>query len=62
MNLQETPFDKIAQLEEWLKKFPADHPMRPVVESDLRKLKEQEEHRPIERDTFDLREHNFYNV
>jgi len=55
--------NKIAQLEEWLKKFPADHPMRPVVEGDLRKLKEdQQESRPIERDTLDLREHQFYNV
>lgn len=54
---------KIAQLENWLKKFPADHPMRPVVEADLRKAKEdQPDSMPIERDTFDLREHNFYNV
>lgn len=54
---------KITQLEDWLKKFPADHPMRPIVESDLRKAKEdQQESVPIERDTFDLREHNFYNV
>ncbi len=53
---------KITQLEEWLKKFPADHPMRPVVEADLRKVKEAEFTRPIERDTFDLRNHNFHSV
>ena len=53
---------KITQLEDWLKKFPHDHPMRPVVEADLRKAKEAEINQPIERDTLDLREHNFYNV
>lgn len=53
---------KITELETWLKKFPADHPMRPVVEADLRKLKEEQSEHPIERDTFDLREHNFYDV
>lgn len=53
---------KITQLEDWQKKFPADHPMRPVVEADLRKAKEAKSDHPIERDTFDLREHNFYDV
>lgn len=53
---------KITQLEDWLKTHPADHPMRPVVEADLRKAKESQYERPIERDTFDLREHNIYNV
>lgn len=51
--------NKIAQLKEWLRDNP-NHPDRTTVETDLRKLKE--ESRPIERDTFDLREHNFYNV
>lgn len=51
-----------AQLEDWLKAHPADHPMRPTIEADLRnKLKEAQNERPIERDTFDLREHNFHN-
>lgn len=53
---------KIAQLEDWLKKFPADHPMRPVVEADLIKVKEADFERPIERDTFDLRNHNFHKL
>lgn len=50
---------KIAELEQWLKDNP-NHPDRTTVEADLRKLKQ--ESIPIERDTFDLREHNFYNV
>lgn len=53
---------KITQLEDWLKKFPADHSMRPVVEADLRKVKEAQTDRPIERDTFDIRELNLYDV
>jgi hypothetical protein len=53
---------KIAELESWLKQFPADHPMRSVIEADLRKLKEEENSIPIERDTFDFREHNIYDV
>jgi hypothetical protein len=56
------PQNKITQLEDWLKKFPADHPMRPVIEADLRKAKESQIDRPIERDTFDLREHNFHSI
>ena len=53
---------KIKDLENWLKQFPADHPMRSVIETDLRKLKEQQQSRTYERDTFDLRNYNIYNV
>lgn len=51
--------NKIADLEQWLRDNP-NHENRTMIETDLRKLKE--ESRPFERDTFDLREHNFYNV
>lgn len=51
--------NKITELEQWLRDNP-NHPDRTTVETDLRKLKE--ESIPIERDTFDLREHQFYNV
>lgn len=54
--------NKITELEQWLRDNP-NHENRTIIETDLRKLKEdQQESRPIERDTFDLREHNFYNV
>lgn len=60
MKLQQTAI-KIAELEQWLKNNPHSS-MRAVIESDLRKLKEEQYERPIERDTFDLREHNFYDL
>jgi len=50
--------NKITELEQWLQDNP-NHPDRTTVETDLRHLKESV---PVERDTFDLREHNFYNV
>lgn len=53
--------NKIAQLKEWLRDNP-NHPDRTTVETDLRKLQEANAPRTYERDTFDLREHNFYNV
>ncbi len=53
--------NKIADLEQWLRDNP-NHENRTTIETDLRKLKEQTNHRTHERDTFDLREHNFYNV
>ena len=53
--------NKIAELEQWLRDNP-DHGTRTTIETDLRKLKEAQTDRPIERDTFDLREHNFYDV
>lgn len=53
--------NKIADLEQWLKDNP-NHPDRTTVETDLRKLQEVNTPRAYERDTFDLREHNFYSV
>jgi hypothetical protein len=53
--------NKIAELEQWLKDNP-NHENRTIIEKDLRKLREQFTPRTHERDTFDLREHNFYNV
>lgn len=53
--------NKIAELEDWLRDNP-NHPDRTIVEADLRKLKDEQFSIPIERDTFDLREHNFHSV
>jgi outer membrane PBP1 activator LpoA protein len=53
--------NKISELEQWLQDNP-NHPSRTIIETDLRRIKEQPQERPIERDTFDLREHNFYNL
>jgi hypothetical protein len=53
--------NKIAELEQWLRDNP-NHENRTIIEKDLRKLREQSTPRTHERDTFDLREHNFYNV
>ena len=53
--------NKIAELTQWLQDNP-NHADRALIEADLRKYKEQQISRPIERDTFDLRSHNFYNV
>jgi regulator of sirC expression with transglutaminase-like and TPR domain len=60
MTLQQTQ-NKITELEFWLENNP-NHPDRTTIETDLRKLKEEQIGRSHERDTFDLREHNFYNV
>lgn len=54
--------NKIAELEQWLRDNSPEHEARPNIEADLRRLKEQATPRTIERDTFDLREYNFYNV
>jgi hypothetical protein len=53
--------NKIAELEQWLRDNP-NHENRTVIETDLRKLTEKQNRRPLERDTFDLREHNFYSL
>ncbi|AOW08716.1 hypothetical protein [Flavobacterium gilvum] len=53
--------NKITELEQWLRDNP-NHPNRIEIAADLRKLKEESIPRTVERDTFDLREHNFYNV
>lgn len=51
--------NKIAQLEQWLQDNP-NHADRVRIEADLRKLRDEWESQPIERDTLDLREHQFY--
>jgi hypothetical protein len=53
--------NKIAELEQWLQDNP-NHPNRTTIETDLRKLKEEQVGRNYERDTFDLREHNFHST
>lgn len=54
--------NKIAELEQWLRDNP-NHENRTIIETDLRKHREAlGNSQPIERDTLDLREHNFYNV
>lgn len=66
--------NKIAELEQWLRDNP-NHENRVIIESDLRKLLTipspalpfgeggaTESIRTYERDTFDLRELNFYEV
>ena len=53
--------NKIAELEHWLIDNP-EHESRTLIETDLRKLKEAQDERPIERDTFDFRELNLYDV
>jgi hypothetical protein len=53
--------NKIAELEQWLRDNPSHHSNRPTIESDLRKLKEAQLSRTYERDTFDLRNHNFHS-
>lgn len=54
--------ERIAELESWLKSNPNQNIVA-TVHTDLRRLKEEltelEYERPIERDTFDLRNHNF---
>lgn len=63
--------NKIAELQQWLRDNP-EHVNRVIIESDLRKLNPTpalpegeggatNSVRTFERDTFDLREHNFHN-
>ncbi|EMY3483769.1 hypothetical protein [Flavobacterium psychrophilum] len=55
--------NKIAELEQWLTDNHSEHIARPQIECDLRKAKqelEQLDNWPIERDTFDIRENQFY--
>lgn len=52
--------NKIAELEQWLRDNPS-HPNRTTIETDLRRLNEQACGRTYERDTYDLRNHNFHN-
>lgn len=53
--------NKIQELEQWLRDNP-NHDNRTIIESDLRKLKESQQNRTFERDTFDLQNYNIYNV
>lgn len=53
--------NKIVELEQWLRDNP-NHTNRTTIETDLRKLKEPQQGRTYERDTFDLRNCNIYNV
>lgn len=55
--------NKIAELEQWLTDNHSEHIARPQIEGDLRKARQELEQLgnwPIERDTFDIREHQFY--
>ena len=55
--------NKIAELEQWLIDNHSEHIARPQIEADLRKAKQelaQLDSRTIERDTFNIREHQFY--
>lgn len=53
--------NKIAELEQWLRDNP-NHDNRTIIEKDLRKLREEASSRTYEQDTFDFRDHKFYNV
>ena len=55
--------NKIAELEQWLIDNHSEHIARPQIEADLRNAKQEMEQLnewPIERDTFDIREHQFF--
>lgn len=52
--------NKIAELQQWLQDNP-NHENRTMIETDLRKLTEVQHGRTHERDTFELREHNFHS-
>lgn len=53
--------NKISVLEQWLQDNP-NHESRTIIESDLRKLREEATPRTYERATYDLRNHNFHGV
>ena len=54
---------RIAELESWLKFNHSEHLGVATIQADLRKAKEElaelENQRPFERDTFDIRNHEF---
>ena len=54
---------RIAELESWLKFNHSEHLGVATIQADLRKAKEElaelENQRPFERDTFDIRNHQF---
>lgn len=55
--------NKKVELEQWLRDNHPEHELRPHKEAELRKINEaleqSEGYRTFERDTFDIREHNF---
>lgn len=56
--------NKKADLEQWLQDNHSEHELRPYKEVELKKVNEAlaqiKDYRTFERDTFDIREHNFY--
>lgn len=57
---------KIKELESCLSEMAPEHEARHLIQNDLRKLKAElaeleNDNRTIERDTFDIREHQFYS-
>jgi hypothetical protein len=50
--------NKISELEQWLMDNP-NHANRTMIETDLRRLKEEQLGRTYKRDTFDLTQHDF---
>lgn len=62
----ETLKTRIAEREAWLKFNHAEHLSVVSIQTDLRKLKEElaelQSNRSFERDTFDIRAHNFKNA
>lgn len=62
----ETLQKRITELESWLQFNHAEHLAVASIQTDLRKAKEElaelEKERPFERDTFDIRDHNFNTV
>ena len=62
---QQLLIDKIGTLEKWLTEHHSEDLQRPLIDADLRRLRQElhdlENPRTYERDTFDLREHNFHS-
>jgi hypothetical protein len=53
---------RIAELEAWLQHNHPEHMARPMIENDLRALRkelEEQSSRTFERDTFEIRNHQF---
>ena len=57
--------NKITDLKQWLDDNHSEHEARPYNEAELKKSEaqlKQLKNWPIERDTLDIREHQFYNT
>lgn len=56
--------NKKVELEQWLLDNHSEHELRPYKEAELKKVNDKlgqiEGYRTFERDTFDIREHQFY--